>query len=143
MIRRPGNRIEGASGCPSWCRPLRPLFHFLDDVSYPQSVQGGQQIHFVDLIFQSFYVARLLCHFCPFFSCPSRIRQAVEQPNDSEQNLISDDHGHPVLLSIIFLLSLAYLSISSWVGGMTLSMVESHHMSPMTASTTSFTKYLE
>ena len=24
-----GNRIEGATGCPSWCRPLRPLFHFL------------------------------------------------------------------------------------------------------------------
>ena len=21
-----GNRIEGATGCPSWCRPLRPLF---------------------------------------------------------------------------------------------------------------------
>ena len=38
MKRRPGNRIEGATGCPSWCRPLRPLFHFLDDVSYPQSV---------------------------------------------------------------------------------------------------------
>ena len=38
--RRPGNRIEGATGCPSWCRPLRPLFHFLDDVSYPQSVHG-------------------------------------------------------------------------------------------------------
>ena len=40
MKRRPGNRIEGAAGCPSWCRPLRPLFHFLDDVSYPQSVQN-------------------------------------------------------------------------------------------------------
>ena len=24
-----GNRIEGATGCPRWCRPLRPLFHFL------------------------------------------------------------------------------------------------------------------
>ena len=36
--RRPGNRIEGATGCPSWCRPLRPLFHFPDDVSYSQSV---------------------------------------------------------------------------------------------------------
>ena len=23
------NRTEGATGCPSWCRPLRPLFHFL------------------------------------------------------------------------------------------------------------------
>ena len=21
-----GNRTEGATGCPSWCRPLRPLF---------------------------------------------------------------------------------------------------------------------
>ena len=38
MKRRPENRIEGATGCPSWCRPLHPLFHFLDDVSYPQSV---------------------------------------------------------------------------------------------------------
>ena len=24
-----GNGTEGATGCPSWCRPLRPLFHFL------------------------------------------------------------------------------------------------------------------
>ena len=39
MECRPGNRIEGATGCPSWCRPLCPLFHFLDDVSCPQSVQ--------------------------------------------------------------------------------------------------------
>ena len=37
MKRCPGNRIEGTTGCPSWCRPLRPLFHFLNDVSYPQS----------------------------------------------------------------------------------------------------------
>ena len=29
---------KSATGCPSWCRPLCPLFHFLDDVSYPQSV---------------------------------------------------------------------------------------------------------
>ena len=38
MKRRAGNGIESATGYPSWCRPLRPLFHFLDDVSYPQSV---------------------------------------------------------------------------------------------------------
>ena len=24
-----GHRIEGPTACPSWCRPLRPLFHFL------------------------------------------------------------------------------------------------------------------
>ena len=24
-----GNGTEGATGCPSWCRPLRPLFHYL------------------------------------------------------------------------------------------------------------------
>ena len=24
-----GNRIEGATSCPSWCRQFRPLFHFL------------------------------------------------------------------------------------------------------------------
>ena len=24
-----GNSTEGATGCPSWCRPLRPRFHFL------------------------------------------------------------------------------------------------------------------
>ena len=39
MKRRPGNRIEGTTGCPSRCRPLRPLIHFLDDISYPQSVE--------------------------------------------------------------------------------------------------------
>ena len=36
-------RESGARGCPSWCRPLRPLFHFLDDVSYPQSLYTPQQ----------------------------------------------------------------------------------------------------
>ena len=47
MKRRPGNRVEGATGCPSWCRPLRPLFHFPDDVSYPQSV-----LYYTVLLFQ-------------------------------------------------------------------------------------------
>ena len=47
MKRRPGKRIEGATGCPSWCRPLRPLFHFPDDVSYPQSA-----LYYTVLLFQ-------------------------------------------------------------------------------------------
>ena len=46
MKHCPGNRIEGATGCQSWCRPLRPLFHFLDDVSYPQSVEKEKAGHF-------------------------------------------------------------------------------------------------
>ena len=43
----------------------------------------------------------------------------------------------------LFIFKSAHLSISSCVGAMTLRTVESHHMSPMTASTTSPTKYLE
>ena len=38
MKRRPGNGIEGAMVCTSLDSLLRPLFYFLDDVSYPQSV---------------------------------------------------------------------------------------------------------
>ena len=41
MKCRPGNGIEGAMVCTSLGSLLRPLFYFLDDVSYPQSVQGG------------------------------------------------------------------------------------------------------
>ena len=37
-MKRPGNGIEGAMVCTSLGSPLRPLFYFLDDVSYPQSV---------------------------------------------------------------------------------------------------------
>ena len=38
MKRRPGKRIEGATGCPSWCRPLRPLFYFLCYIHFSLSV---------------------------------------------------------------------------------------------------------
>ena len=38
MKRLPGNGIEGAMVCISLGSMLRPLFYFLDDVSYPQSV---------------------------------------------------------------------------------------------------------
>ena len=41
MKRRPGNGIEGAMVCTSLGSLLRPLFYFLDDVSYPHSVLGG------------------------------------------------------------------------------------------------------
>ena len=29
-----GNRSKGATGCPSWCRPLHPLFHFLCSILF-------------------------------------------------------------------------------------------------------------
>ena len=38
MKRRPGNGIAGAMVCTSLSSLLRPLFYFLDDVSYEQSV---------------------------------------------------------------------------------------------------------
>ena len=44
MKRRPGNGIEGAMVCTSLGSLLHPLFHFLDDVSYPQSVQSCVKI---------------------------------------------------------------------------------------------------
>ena len=42
MKRRPGNGIEGVMVCTSLGTLLRPLFYFLDDVSYPQSVELGR-----------------------------------------------------------------------------------------------------
>ena len=36
MKRHPGNGIEGAMVCANLGSLLRPLFYFLDDVSYPQ-----------------------------------------------------------------------------------------------------------
>ena len=38
MKRRPGNGIEVAMVCTSLGSLLRPLFYFLDGVSYPKSV---------------------------------------------------------------------------------------------------------
>ena len=40
MKCRPGNGIEGSMVCTSLGSLLRPLFYFLDDVSYPQSVEA-------------------------------------------------------------------------------------------------------
>ena len=40
MQRRLGNGIEGTMVCTSLGSLLRPLFYFLDDVSYPQSVDA-------------------------------------------------------------------------------------------------------
>ena len=37
-----GNRIESATGCPSWCRPLRPLFHFLCSILFIHRVHYCQ-----------------------------------------------------------------------------------------------------
>ena len=47
----------------------------------------------------------LLCHFCPFLTSPNKIGQKVEQLKPSEQNLVSDHHGHPVF-------SISHLSVS-------------------------------
>ena len=43
MKRRPGKGIEGAMVCTSLGSLLRPLFYFLDDVSYPQSVVKSRE----------------------------------------------------------------------------------------------------
>ena len=47
------------------------------------------------LFLKFLYLTQLLCHFCPICSCPSRIGETVEKPNQSQQNLVSDHHGHP------------------------------------------------
>ena len=44
-----GNRIEGATGCPSWCRPLRPLFHFLCSNLKANPVYGIFFLPFLEL----------------------------------------------------------------------------------------------
>ena len=38
----------------------------------------------------------LLCHLCPFLTSPSRSGQKKEHLKQSQQNLVSDHHGHPV-----------------------------------------------
>ena len=60
MKRRPGNGIEGAMVCNSLGSLLRPLFYFLDDVSYPQSLLECQSRLYCDFpsavrIFLSYY----------------------------------------------------------------------------------------
>ena len=52
MKRCPGNIIEGVTGCPSWCRPLRPLFHILCSILF---------IHRVPAHFICFMVRLVLC----------------------------------------------------------------------------------
>ena len=47
MKRRPGNGIEGAMVCTCLGSLLRPLFYFLDDVSYPQSVVLPKSVAYV------------------------------------------------------------------------------------------------
>ena len=44
MKCRPGNGIEGAMVCTSLGSLLRPLLYFLDNVSYPQSVEFYQKV---------------------------------------------------------------------------------------------------
>ena len=39
--------------------------------------------------------AKLLCHFCPPLTSPSKIGQTVEQPKQCQKNLVPDHHGHP------------------------------------------------
>ena len=45
------------------------------------------------ILLNFFYVPQC---FCPICSCPSRTGQTVEQPNHSQQILVTDHHGHPV-----------------------------------------------
>ena len=51
-----GNRIEGATGCPSWCRPLRPLFYFLcSNLKANPVVCGGDMFRrFCNMFSESF-----------------------------------------------------------------------------------------
>ena len=54
---------------------------------------GGQRLH---LFLKFLNLSQLLCHFCPILTSPSKIEQTVEQLKQSEKNLVSDKHGHPV-----------------------------------------------
>ena len=40
--------------------------------------------------------SKFLYLFCPIITSPARIGQTVEQPKGSQQNLVSDHHGHLV-----------------------------------------------
>ena len=42
-VSNTGNRTEGATGCPSWCRPLPPLFYFLCYIHFSLSVDKSKQ----------------------------------------------------------------------------------------------------
>ena len=40
-----GNRIEGAIGCPSWCRPLYPLLYMLCSILLIHRVQSPSDLY--------------------------------------------------------------------------------------------------
>ena len=63
-------------------------------------VQGdpsGQRLYFVDFKLGVAPHCLMPCQFCRIHSCPSRIRQALELPNQSQQNVVADLTGDPVV----------------------------------------------
>ena len=49
------------------------------------------------MFLKSHNVAQMLCNFCCICNRPSRIGQTLEQPNQSQNNLVSEHHGHSVV----------------------------------------------
>ena len=57
---------------------------------------GVRDFIFLTLFFKLLNLAQLLCHFGPILTSPNKFGQTVEQPKQSQQNLVPDHHGHPV-----------------------------------------------
>ena len=55
------------------------------------------------LIWELHHVAYISCQFCQICCCPSRIRQTLELPNKSQQNVVADLMAHPVDTSSIWM----------------------------------------
>ena len=51
-----GNRIEGATGCPSWCVPLHHLFHFLCPILFIHRVCKLDQTFLINMRWRSIVI---------------------------------------------------------------------------------------
>ena len=77
------------------------LEHSLSIIEFRVFIQGdhgGQRLHLVYFILEVFPSCLTALPFLPnYHYSPSKIGQTVEQPKQSQQNLVRDHHGHPVV----------------------------------------------
>ena len=89
-------------------RLIPDVFSFILLKIYSTSQQKYNVTHQVSdyilltLIWEFHHVAYRACQFCQICSCPRRIRRTSELSNQSEQNVVADMTGHPLVFSSRF-----------------------------------------
>ena len=76
--------MEGATGCPSWCRPLRPLFHFLCSNLKANPVNDNKILIFCDLrltVLSALFISSLFARNAALPSLPSVWNQSCKKSN--------------------------------------------------------------